>query len=204
MKWHPSRRARLLFGAVFLAAGLAAGGFLLLPRWLIIDSQPREAEVILHLSIGAHSRADQFIAGLYRPGVTRKIVCVSGQISWQEYPADYVARHLIELGVPAEGVTALHLPEFECRAEALTELARRARAEGGRRILLIVQPEDSRHLSHLAPRIFAREGLEAFVAYAPEDREDLVRDWWRVHWKVQRFVDEVMQVSLDMLYSNCR
>lgn len=204
MKWARSRGARFLFGAIFLAAGLAAGGFLLLPRWLIIDPQLPEAEIILHLAIDAHSKADQFIAGLYRPGKTRKIICVSGQISWQEYPADYVARHLIELGVPSEGVTAMHLPLFECRAEALYELAKRARAEGGGRVLLIAHPEDSRHLSRLARRVFAEEGLEAFVAYAPEDRDELVRDWWRVHWKVQRFVDEVMQVSLDMLYSNCR
>ncbi|MFN0084198.1 MAG: hypothetical protein ACKVX9_02315 [Blastocatellia bacterium] len=199
-----AKRAGVLLGMIGLAGGVLAAGFLLLPRWLVIDSQMEDAEVIFHLAIDTHSNADPFIAGLYRPGKTRKIVCVSGQISWEEYPADYAARHLIELGVPAESVSAMRMPVLECRAEALRELAARTRAEGARRVLLVAQPEDSRHLYSLARTIFAREGLEAFVAYAPEDRDELLRDWWRVHWKVQRFVDEAMQISLDSLYSNCR
>ncbi len=200
-----SRRARLLLALPAVLALLLLGGFLLLPRWLVAEPQLQEADLIFHLSIDSHSNADPFIASLYRPGRTRKIICVSGQISWQEYPADYVARHLIELGVPAQAVTAMHMPpDIECGAEGLCVLAKRAREEGARSALLIAQPEDSRHLAPLARRVFGREGLEVFVGYAPADRDELLRDWWRVHWKIQRLIDQSMQISLDQLYSNCR
>ncbi|MGH9847736.1 MAG: hypothetical protein ACREEM_54295, partial [Blastocatellia bacterium] len=171
---------------------------------LITASDTPKADVILNFSVDPRSKSDRYVAWLYREGVAPKVVTVSSQISHGAYPADFVRDHLVTLGVRSEDSLALHVPILACRALIMAEMAKYLKAQGARSALVICQPEDSRHLSWVASRIFGREGLEVAVAYAPEDLEEVTADWYYTHWKVQRFVYEAVNVSLDQFYSECR
>jgi hypothetical protein len=195
------RRLFILAGAL-LAAGTAI--FFALPAVLIVPSDTPKADVIVNYAIDPHSHADAYVAWLYRDGVARKVVTASTQVSHETFPGDFVRDHLIELGVRREDADSLHLPIVECRAAVLGELAKYLKSRGWQSVLLICQPEDSRNTARLARRIFAQEGLSVAVGYAPQDFEEIRADWWKTHWKVQRFVDEAMNVSLDTFYSECR
>jgi len=195
------RRALIALG-LSLAACVAL--FFALPNLLIAPMDTPKSDVILHSSIDAHSKADEYVAGLYRQGVARKIVCVSTQVSWELYPADYAREHLISLGVPAEDVISLRLPIAPCVAVNVPTIVEFVKARGWKSALLITQPEDSRYAARLMRKHFEREGVALAVGYAPNDKEQLTRDWWRTHWKVQRFVGDAMNVTLDLFYSECR
>jgi len=194
---------RALISLCLLLAGCVVL-FFALPKLLIAPANVAKSDVILHSSISTQSTADEYVVDLYRQGVARKIVCVSSQISWELYPGDYAREHLISLGVPAEDVLSLRLPVAPCDAVNLPTVAEFVKAHGWRSALLITHPEDSRYAARVARRFFEREGVSTAVSYAPEDREELTRNWWRTHWKTQRMVAEAMSITLDLFYAECR
>jgi hypothetical protein len=194
---------RLLISILVVLAGLLSF-FFALPKLLIAPMNPAPADVILQCSIDTHSLSDEYIAELYRQGIAKKIVCVSSQISWDLYPGDYAREHLISLGAPAEDVISLRLPIAPCGAVNLPRIIEVIKSHGWKRALLITRPEDSRFTASLIHKYFEREGIAAAVSYAPQDREALTQDWWRDHWKVQRFVGEALNTTLDRFYSECR
>ncbi len=187
-----------LFLAVFVAF------FFALPALLIAPANVAKSDVILHSSISKHSTADEYVADLYRQSVARKVVCLSSQVSWELYPGDFAREHLISLGVPAEDVISLRLPTAPCGAVNLPRIVDFVKAHGWRSALLVTGPEDSRYAARLTRGFFEREGIAIAVSYAPKDREDLTRGWWRTHWKTQRMAGEVMSATLDLFYSECR
>ncbi len=195
------RRALVSLG-LFLAG--CVGLFFSLPALLIGSSETAPSDVIVHLAIDAHSKGDDYVADLRRQSVAKNIVCVSSQVSCGVYPADYAREHLISLGVPAEDVTTVHLPIAPCGAVKIPMIVDHVKSRGWRSVLWVGHPEDSRHAARVARKFFEREGIGFKLSYAPEDKEELTRDWWRTHWKVQRFVGEAMAISLDLLYSECR
>lgn len=188
--------------ALFFAAGVVL--FFALPGVLIAPAKTAQADVILHDAIDPHSSADDYVMSLYRQGIAAKIVCLSSQISWEEYPADYARQHLISLGARAEDVVSLHLPLAPCNALKIPTIVEFVKSQGWKRVLLIGRPEDSRYTAWLAGRFFEPEGIALTVSYAPEDKVELTRAWWRTHWKVQRLTGEAMNISLDVFYSECR
>jgi len=186
---------------------LVAGCFILffgLPSLLISEADTKQADVILHLAMDPHSDSDTYVADLYQQGYAKKIVCVSAQISWEVYPADYVRNHLILLGVPADSVLALHLVMTDCPAEAFKQIADYVKTQGWGNVLLVCTPEGSRYNRWLARRAFGGRQISSRVTYAPSEREELITKWWRTHWKVQRFGQMAMSVPLDFLYPECR
>lgn len=196
-----ARRALISLG---LSLAVCVALFFALPKLLIAPANATKSDVILHGSISPHSTADEYVADLYRKSVARKIVCVSSQVSWELYPGDYAREHLISLGVPAEDVISLRLPTVHCGAENLPRVVEFVKANGWRSALLITHPEVSRSAGRLNRRYFEREGIAISVSYAPQDRAELTQSWWSTHWKTQRFVGEVMNVTLDLFYSECR
>jgi hypothetical protein len=197
-KWH------WFLIALFVLVSSILLSFFALPGLLIAAPQTGRVDAILHTVIDPRSSSDQYVVGLYHQGVASKIVCVSSQISVDLYPADYAREHLISLGIPAENVLSLRLPVTDCAAQSLKLIADYLKSSGGRSALLVCNPEDSRYGSFLARRVFDRQQLNLFVTYAPEDKEELTSQWWRTHWKVQRFVGQVINIPIDLLYSECR
>jgi len=195
-------RRMLAILLVLLAAGILL--FFALPPLLIASSDTPKADVILNFSVDPRSKADRYIAWLYREGVAPKVVTVSSQISHEAYPADFVRDHLVTLGIRPEDSQALRVPILACRAMIMAEMVKYLKSQGARSALVICQPEDSRHLGWVASRVFGREGLEVAVGYAPEDLAEITAGWYHTHWKVQRFVDEAVNVGLDQFYSECR
>jgi hypothetical protein len=199
MKWL--RRA-----VVSLALFLTACSLLLLalPKLMIAPMKTARAEVILHSAIAARSKADDYVMNLYRQGTVGKIVCLSSQVSWEIYPADYAREHLIALGAPAEDVMSLRLPITPCGALKLPVIADFVKSQGWKSVLWITNPEESRYLARRAAPLFEREGIALVVSYAPEDKEELTRGWLRTHWKAQRFAGDALNIALDFFYAECR
>ncbi len=198
-KWL--RRAFISF-ALFWAICVAL--FFALPQLLIAPMKTAQADVILHAAMDLHSKSDDYVVDLYRRGVAGKIICVSSQISWEVYPADFARERLISLGVPAQDVVSLHLPLAPCDAMKLPLIVDFVKSRGWKSVLWIGRPESSRYAGWLGRRFFEKEGLDVTASYAPGDRDELTQSWWRTHWKVQRFVGTAMNISLDLLYSECR
>ncbi|HKQ79213.1 MAG TPA: hypothetical protein VJ810_36295 [Blastocatellia bacterium] len=196
-----TRRALMTLG---LSLAVCVALFFALPTLLIAPANATKSDVILHGAISPHSKADEYVADLYRMGIARKIVCVSSQVSWELYPGDYAREHLISLGVPSEDVISMRQPTVPCGAVNRPRVVEFVKANGWRSALIITHPEDSRYADRLNRRFFEREGIAVSVSYAPKDREELTQDWWRTHWKTQRMVGEVMSVTLDLFYSECR
>jgi uncharacterized SAM-binding protein YcdF (DUF218 family) len=179
-------------------------GFFSLPWWLIAQPEIVPSEVILHLSMDDSSKADEYVAELYRRGLARQVVCMSTAISWQVYPADYARQHLIALGVPAERVSTFYIPFVDCRAEALAAIAEFVKRNGWHSALMVVDPVASSRNKHLGQPLFAREQIKLVVTYAPRDRERLLDHWWREHWKTQRLSGEALDSVVDLFYAKCR
>lgn len=198
-KW--ARRAVL---ALFLPSVAAAALFFALPKLMIAPLIAPQSDVILHISVDTHSKADEYIAGLYQRGIARKIVCLSSQVSWDVFPGDYARKHLISLGVPAEDVFSLRLPVTPCGGVNRPTLVNAMKSHGWKSALFLTHPEDSRYAEHLIRNYFERDGVTVAVSYAPEDKEALTKDWWRTHWKVQRFIGEILNATLDQFYAECR
>jgi hypothetical protein len=196
--------ARRALAALLLSVALGVVSFFALPVLLIAAPDTPESEVILNLCSDPRSKADRYIAWLYREGVARKVVSISAQIAHDAYPADFMRDHLVTLGVRREDSESLRTPIFDCRRLAMVEIAKFLQARGFKRALLICPPEDSRHFNWLAAQIRARDGIEIAVAYAPEDYEELTAGWYNSHGKVQRLVNQAMSVALDQFYSECR
>src|SRR5689334_20500218 len=114
-------RRWLVIGALGILLLLLS--FFSLPWWLIAPAETVPSEVVLHLAMNDGSKADEYIAELYRQGLVRQVVCMSTAVAWQVYPADYARKHLIALGVPAENVLTFYIPFMDCRAEALAAIA---------------------------------------------------------------------------------
>ncbi len=193
----------IAIAALAMVAGVVLF-FVSLPRILVIDPQPRPAQVIIHNAIDPRSNSDQYIAGLYRNGVGKKVLCVSSQISWDIYPADYACRRLVELGVAREDAISLRLPIADCAAMHMAVIADHVKQEGWSSALIVLPPEASRSGDRLAKKIFGQRGIDVSVTYSNEDLHELTDNWWIEHWKVQRLVAEVMVVTVDLLYPECR
>ena len=196
-------RMRRLALALLLLPLLALVSFFSLPGLLISEPRTMASDVIIHLAISPHSDADFYVAALYRQKVAGRILCVSSQISWEVYPADYARQHLIELGVPPQYVLTLHQPIAACPAQTMPRLVELVSRNGWRTATLVVRPSDSRATARLAARYFKRAGIVTAVTYSPQDDELLKSGWWRTHWKAQQMVDSAANVALDALYPEC-
>lgn len=187
-----------------VAVSLGLVGFFSLP-WLVIGpSATAKADVMLYLNIDERYDTDTYVAELYRQGVVHHIVCLSPQVAWQVYPADYARAHLIELGIPAADVSTMYLPIKECRAEVMPVIAKFVKEHGWQSALMVIDPSLSRANRRVATPAFAREQIQLTVNYSPRDYQLLTAHWWREHWKTQRLASEVLEVGFDLLYANCR
>lgn len=191
---------------MWLTAWLAVlvGAFMALPVILIAPAETVSADVIVHQYMDAGSDADAYVAQLYHQSVARKIVCVSSQVGCDVYPADYVARHLVTLGVREEDVITLRLSGVACWAESLPEIIEYLRDQRWSRVLLVMDPIGSRFDGWVARRYFERAGLQLAITYSPGDRQASVQGWWRTHAKAQRMIGNAVRVALDLVYPQCR
>ncbi len=163
-----------------------------------------QSDVIIHAASSPRTEADEYVAGLYRQGFASKVICVSSQISVDVYPGDYACAHLLSLGVPPENARSVRLPITDCPAQSLTAIADFVKAQGWRSALLVGGPENSRYGGWLARKVFNKEQINLSVTYTPDDKLELTRGWWKEHWKIQRFVQEAMNIPIDIIYSECR
>jgi hypothetical protein len=204
MKWRGMKWARrALISLVILATGCVAL-FFALPALLIAPASVAKSDVILCGAISKHSAADKYVIDLYRQGMARKIICVSSQIAPELYPSDYARASLISQGARADDVVSLRVPLEPCSAPYLAKIVEFVKSNGWKSVLYVTHPEDSRYARRQARRFFEKDGVSIIVSYSPEDRNELMRDWRRTHWKTQRIVGEAMTVALDQFYSECR
>jgi hypothetical protein len=203
MKANRPSRLRRLLKAILILAALALILFFSLPL-CFAPARVAPADVILHLVIDSHSHADEYVARLYRDGLAKTVVCATSQVSWEVYPAEFARAHLVQLGIPAADVSAMHLPLLECGAEYRPLFTSYLKERGWRRVIFVVNPTLTRLGRWRAESYFRDAGIEAIFTFVPEDRAAMLDAWWRTHWKAQFVVLALLNSSLDMLYARCR
>lgn len=199
-----TKRRRWVLVLIFLAI-FPWGLFFSLPRLLIVPPENHPADAIIHLIYDPHSKANEYVLALYKKGLAKKILCSSTPVAWNVYPSDYVARKLVAEGVRREDVYVLRNPDpNECWAQDLPLLTRYAQKRGWKRVLLVVNPAESRFNRLIARKYFRHKGIQVFVTYSPEDYQNILDHWWSTHWKVQTFVSSAVNTLLDQIYPQCR
>jgi hypothetical protein len=201
MKLKKIGRLGLLLLALALGIGVAA--YFGLPWLLVGEANPMRADVIIHLAIGERANADDYAAELYRQGVARKIVCASTQVSCKVFGAEYARRRLISLGVPAEDVQVLPMPETACRAQLVAPIYNLMKEHGWQSMLWVVPPAGSRVTRRVVQPKFKSLGIAMDLTYPAHRREEFLDDWWRQHWKMQAMIMEVLNVTVDGFYPEC-
>lgn len=174
--------------------------------WLVIQrADPLErADGLLHLSVGAKSKADDYVVELYQRGLAPQVVCLSSQISYDLFPGDFTRQNLIERGLAATDISSVHLPILECPAAVIDLLAEMCVARGWKSVIMVTSPEGNRRGRQLVRAEFARRGIKLIQTHSPTDEAELRTDWWRTHWKIQRMIGSVMDAALDLYFGDCR
>ncbi len=191
---------------------LVGAGVLLLLMFVAVLSIPAtfapesraNADVILHLASDARLQGDEYVARLFREGLSRNVICASSQASWDLYPADASEAHLIELGVPADAISVLHMPITECEAETIPFLINALSSRNAKSALLVVDPTITRYGEWRARQRFSEAGIRVSTTFEIDDRNRMLDQWWRSHWKAQRVVGAIMNSTLDLMYAPCR
>lgn len=177
--------------------------FFSLPWLLIRPAETAPADVVLYFASGNTSDTERYVAELYQQGLAKKIVCLSRQITWQIFPADFAREHLLQRGLPAEAVTTFHLPRADCDAELGGLLRDFLQQQGWKRVLVVTTPIASRALNRTLSPSFTRAQISLSVTYAPADAEALRGQWWREHRKTQQVVQQGIETALDLFYPHC-
>mgnify|MGYP007071097410 CR=1 FL=1 len=202
--WLQSRRFRWVLTLSLALVVLLGIGLFSLPWILIAPAESASADVILHYAIAYNTEIDTYVAQLYREKRGKKIVCLTKAALCDFYPADYARQHLIEMGIPAEDVLTLHLPNYDCLAQALPLFTGMAKDNGWRNALLVIRPTFSRFEGSLTKKYFAKEGLDLSVTYSPEEEQKFTTRWWMDHKTAQLTIDAAVNATLDQLYPECR
>lgn len=177
--------------------------FFSLPWLLIRPAETAPSDVILYFAYGDKPATNQYVAELYRQGLAKKIVCLSGQITWNTYPADFVREQLLQLGVPAADVTTLHLPRLECGADLAMILLNSLQQQGWKRVLVVANPITSRTTRRVLSPRFEQSQISLFITYSPAERAELSGQWWRKHTQTQMVVQQGIETMVDLLYPHC-
>jgi hypothetical protein len=194
------RRILISTGVLFL---LVLAAVLSIPT-IFAPERRATADVILHLASDARLQGDEYVVRLFREGLSRSVICASSPASWDLYAADASKEHLIELGVPADAISVLHLPITECGAETVPLLINALSSRGAKSALLVVDPTATRYGEWRARQRFSEAGITVFTTFEIGDRERMLDQWWRSHWKAQRVVGVLMNSTLDLMYASCR
>jgi hypothetical protein len=201
---HRSWRLAGVFLALLVIIA-ATGIFFAIPAIIIRRPDPPQAvAAILHTAVGARSTADDYVISLYRQGYSKRIVCVSSQISHELFPADFTKRNLIERGIPETAVTSLHLPIMECPAMTMDYIADFCQREGWKSVMIVSSPEGNPRAGAAMRLEFQRRGIGLIRTHSPEDAAALQSRWWLTHWKIQRVIGAIMETVLDTIYGDCR
>ncbi len=129
------------------------------------------------------------------------IICVTTPISWDVYAADFTRQHLLALGVPAENMLTLHLPLEACPAPNERRVAQYVKAQGWQSVLLVTDPIVA---SRGMGKYFQQEGINIAITCVQEDQDELMRQWWKTHWKIQWITKSAFGILLDSVYAECR
>lgn len=196
----------LRWGLIILSTVTLLGAlvFLSLPRWLITSSPVPVADVILHFPNESSPLTDEYVVDLYRQKIAPKIVCISKPALCELYSADYTRQRLIALGVPAEDVLTLHLPNAECVAPNLPRVAAMVKEHKWQQAVMVVRAPFTRTDGPLANRHFGQFDLRVAVTSAPQDREKFMGRWWTDHKTAQLTIQAAITALLDPLYAECR
>jgi hypothetical protein len=205
MKFFPRSRLHQLLILTAMVGGFTALGIFSLPWFLASPILPPDqvmpADVIVHWVTMSQSRADDYVAALYRQSKAKKIVCVSMPISWDVYAADFTRQHLVELGIPAENLASLHLPLEACSAPNDRRIAQYIKSQGWQRAIVVIDPVSA---GNQLEKYFRQQGLALSITCVSVDRDELLHNWWKTHWKIQWITKSAFGVVLDSVYAECR
>jgi hypothetical protein len=178
--------------------------FFSLPWLLIRPPETTPSDVIFYSGSGDSEETNQYVVALYNQGLAKKIVCSSGQIAWNTYPADFVREQLLQLGIPAEDVKTFHTPRVDCGADLVPMFLNLCKEQGWQRVLIVANPIASRATQRVLGNRFEQARIQLAITYAPSDREKLSGQWWRQHKQTQMVVQQGIETFVDLFYPHCR
>ncbi len=178
--------------------------FFSLPWLLIRPSETVPSDVIFYSGSGDSAETNQYVADLYYQGLAKKIVCSSGQIAWNTYPADFVREQLLQLGIPAEDVTTFHTPRVDCGADLVPIFLNLFKEQGWQRVLIVANPIASRATRRVLGNRFEQAQIQFAITYAPAEREKFLGQWWRKHKQTQMVVQQGIETFVDLFYPHCQ
>jgi uncharacterized SAM-binding protein YcdF (DUF218 family) len=195
-RWNPERHQRggsalpprayvRAVSAALLFAIAAAGIFAFrgLGSWLVREDPLEHADVIVVLSGGMPSRAEEaarLFRGNYAPEVwvsrptspAASLAALGISYAGEE---TYNREILVRLGVPANCIHIFPEPIVDTEQE-VREIARELREQNKKSAIIVTSPEHTRRVKALWRRI-AGGDLPAILHAAPEDSFDV--HWWR-------------------------
>ena len=199
--WRKLRWIAIILSLCAFFAGLF---FFSLPWLLIRPSETMPSDVIFYSSSGDSVETNQYVAELYNQGLAKKVVCASGQIAWNTYPADFVREQLLQLGMLAEDVTTFHTPRVDCGADLVPMFLNLCKEQGWQRVLIVANPIASRATQRVWGNRFEQAHIQLAITYSPADREKLRGRWWRKHKQTQMVVQQGIETLVDLFYPHCR
>jgi uncharacterized SAM-binding protein YcdF (DUF218 family) len=184
-----SRSPRSLRVTVLLAVLLtfAIGvvvAFRAIGRWLIRPDALAPADVVVVLSGAMPARAEE-AARILRMGYSHKVwitrpASPADALAEMDIPyvgeEDYSRQVMIHEGVPAQAIHILPEPILDTQQE-VEEIAREARAEGDRSVMIVTSPQHTRRVKALWRKLVG-QNTAAIVRGAPQDSFD-ADHWWR-------------------------
>ena len=174
----------VLLAILFVSVVIATVAFRGVGRWLVREDALARADVIVVLSGGMPSRADE-AARLFRMGYSPEI-----WVSRPPSPASELAKRgisyageetynrelLIQAGAPENCIHIFPDAAVDTEQE-VREIARELRQNGKVRAIVVTSPQHTRRVRTLWRQI-ARADLKLIVRAAPEDPFD-AGHWWR-------------------------
>lgn len=196
---------RLMLTAMVIVVLLLISAVVSLPHLMIPGSDRLQpVDGLLHLSVGTKSRADEYVLKLFQDGYSEQVVCLSSQISHNLFPADFTRINLINQGIPADKISSLHLPIYECPVEVVDFLVQYCLERRWDAVIVVTSPEGNSRGRRLMRDEFRQRGITLYFTHAPQDELELRTDWWRTHWKIQRLIGAISDLLLDLYFGDCR
>lgn len=170
----------------------------LLPRLLLVDQPPAQADAIMVLGGGSGSREDRAMA-LYRAGLASELITSGEPPKLPGFTTSFAAlsaAYLVAQGAPAEVISLL--PETtSTRDEALASLDL-ARQRGYHTLIVVTDHFHSRRAYWTFRKVYRGSGIRLIVVAAHPDWFPMER-WWQEERPLLAVAEECEKLVLYLL-----
>jgi len=165
-----------------------------LENFLIIDEEPKPADVIIVLGGGSGERVDYGVR-LYQSGYATKLLLTGGPCGWETTEAKFMERLALSLGVPKDNILLEEesLSTYE-NARYTLEIMRAKKFESA---ILVTSPYHTKRASMIFRRFFI--GIDLTTCSVPYNSSD-PGNWWLDSRRVRDVASEYLKLGWYYLF----